>query len=127
MSSGGGSIFSQDGLLARVKGETRETLIKQLLDDENYETKTEIHNAIAMSAADLLAVYFMSRNEQKKLLKLDDSAPIQSGNLMYYFFARFRINMISKNRMSRHEATQALTAAAEEEASTSAMKKILGL
>jgi len=121
------SFFSQDNLLQKVKADTKESIIKQLLDAENYETKTEIPNALAMSVADLLAVYYTNPEKVKKLLNIEDNSPVLTGDLISYILARFRINMISKDRQSRAEATQALQGIQSEESTTSAFKKMFGL
>jgi hypothetical protein len=106
-------LFSQQG---STGGITRETLAKDLLTEENLETKTEIPKPLAMSVLDVIGIMLSPTNVRNEIFRRvnDKHLPtagmdeIKAGTLISMLALRFRINMISKGRQSRHEFLDAI-------------------
>ncbi len=106
------SLFGQGG----KKTDTREALARELVNKEDIETKTDIPNAYNLSVGDLLAMWLSNIDSRNNLLKeanpkfesQNKLSDLKGGDILYYFFYRFRINRVSRNRFSRAEFLNAL-------------------
>jgi hypothetical protein len=83
--------------------ETRlEDILSNLINKDNIELKTEIHNPLTISVLDVLAISLKNHN-------LNISSELLSNFLLW-----FRINMISYKRLSRHEIIKGIIGLREE-------------
>lgn len=125
------SFFNREGgLVTRKPQESKESLIKHLLNKEEIETKTEIPNILNMSIADVIAFYYGTQeqqhrqvNDMKKILGVparkgkdgEDLEEISSGDVIGFLLFRYRVNAVNHGRGSRIEAMGALQSAEMEE------------
>lgn len=112
--------FTKGGLKV---GETKETIIKQLLGKGDYETATEIPNVLAMVALDLIGMDF-ANSEQQRLeiyqkrtaMKFPETKKmLDAGDYLWFIGDRFRIDAIPHGRKARLEAVTALKGVEEAE------------
>jgi pantothenate synthetase len=86
--------------------ETKETkledILSNLINKQDLELKTEIHNPLVISALDVLAISLRENN-----LNI-------SSNILANFLYWFRINMVSYKRLSRNEIIKGIIGLREE-------------
>jgi len=92
-------IFSE---LLESKETKLEDILSNLINKQDIELKTEIHNPLVISALDVLAITLKENN-----LNI-------SSNILSNFLLWFRINMISYKRLSRHEIIKGIIGLREE-------------
>jgi hypothetical protein len=92
-------IFSE---LLETKETKLEDILSNLINKQDLELKTEIHNPLIISTLDVLAITLKENN-------LNSSSNILS-NFLYWF----RINMISYKRLSRNEIIKGIIGLREE-------------
>jgi hypothetical protein len=92
-------IFSE---LLETKETKLEDILSNLINRNDVELKTEIHNPLTISTLDVLAISLKENN-----LNI-------SSNLLANFLLWFRINMISYKRLSRQEIIKGIIGLREE-------------
>lgn len=99
------SIFER--LQQGAKGrDSASSVVKQFLDANDYETKTEIENPEGTTFFEFTTLCLASDKEQKQLLGITGNREITETDLLMYYNKRKKINEISHDRKSRAEGVQ---------------------
>ena len=120
------SFLGPDGPVKPVRSDSKVSAAGELLNEENYETKTEIIHPTALSVLELFAAYAQGPEVVRSRLGLPPEQPINLGHWYALLIKLYKINMIDKNRKSREEYTRSLQAIQSDESSISTFKKIFG-
>lgn len=120
------SFIGPDGPVRGVKPDSKTSAAGELLNDENYKTKTEIVHPTQLSVMELFAVYGCGAEELRKRLNIPPEQPICFGHWYTLLIEIYEKKMISKDRKSREEYTRSLQAIQADESSVNTMRKIFG-